>query len=299
MSKVWIRSVGLLALAVTAAACDITVGAFEFKVREEKRFTVSGPARVNLSTFDGSVEIRGWDRPEVLVEVEKQAPDQATADLIKVGSRQEGNSITIDIPQPSGFTNRNWHQTPSASLVVSMPLNADLVVRSGDGSVSIRRVSGTFDIKTEDGSIAIDEHKGDVVARTGDGSVRLKDIDGAVDAETGDGSIAVDGVLRRVRLETNDGSITFTARQGSRMDTDWTMSTGDGSMRAELPKGFGAEVDAESGDGRVHVEGVSTREGERSGEDHEERRSVRGTIGTGGKLLKLRSGDGSITVRLW
>jgi len=103
-----------------------------------------------------------------------------------------------------------------------------------------------------------------------------------------------------VRLETNDGSITFTARQGSRMDADWMMSTGDGSLRAELPKGFGADVDAESGDGRVYVEGVSKRDGERSGDDSErERRSVRGTIGAGGKLLKLRSGDGSITVQVW
>jgi DUF4097 and DUF4098 domain-containing protein YvlB len=299
MPRLWIRSVGLLALAVSAAACDVTVGAFEYKVREEKRFTLSGPARVNLSTFDGSIEIRGWDRQDVLVEVQKQAPDQATADQITVNSKQDGNTVTVDIPQPSAFRNRGWHQTPSASLIVSLPLNADLVVRSGDGSVSIRRVSGTFDVRTEDGSIAIDEHKGDLMVRTGDGSVRIKDVDGAIDAETGDGSIAVDGVVRRARLQTNDGSITFTAREGSRMDADWSMSTGDGSLRAELPKGFGAEVDAESGDGRVYVEGVSKRDDGRRGDEEREHRSVRGTLGAGGKLLRLRSGDGSITVQVW
>lgn len=300
MPKVWGR-VGLLALAVTAVACDITVGAFEFKVREEKRFTVSGPARVNLSTFDGSIEIRGWDRQEVLVEVEKQAPDQATADQIKVDSRQDGNAITIDVPQPSGFLNRHWNRSPSASLVVSMPPNADLVVRSGDGSIAIRRVSGRLDIRTDDGSIAIEGHQGDLVARTGDGSVRIKDAAGPIDVETGDGSITVDGVLSRVRLETNDGSISCSARQGSRMDGDWLITTGDGSVRAELPKAFAAEVDAESGDGRVYVEGVSPRQDERAdGEhDHESRRSVRGALAGGGKLLKLRSGDGSITVQVW
>lgn len=299
MSKVWTRSVCLLALAVAAAACDITVGAFEYKVREEKRFAVKGTARVNLATFDGSVEIRGWDRPEVVVEVEKQAPDQATADRIKVESKQDGDAITVNVPRPSGFEAGNWRQSPSASLIVSVPLHTDLVVRSGDGSVSIRRVTGSSDVRTEDGSIRLDEPKGAVLARTGDGSVRISDIDGTVDAETGDGSITVDGVLRSVRLDTNDGSIQFTARQGSRMDTDWALTTGDGSLRAELPKGFGADIDAESGDGRVYVEGLSKKDDSSSGRDGHERRSARGTIGTGGKALKLRSGDGSITVQVW
>ena len=89
MSKVWIRSVGLLALAVMAAACDITVGAFEFKVREEKRFTVSGPARVNLSTFDGSIEVRSWDRPDVLVVIEKMAADKGAAERIEGARRAD------------------------------------------------------------------------------------------------------------------------------------------------------------------------------------------------------------------
>jgi hypothetical protein len=41
--------------------------------REEKRFPVSGRPDLSLSTFDGSVEIRAWDRPEILVVIEKRA----------------------------------------------------------------------------------------------------------------------------------------------------------------------------------------------------------------------------------
>lgn len=295
--------VGVAALAVAASACDVTVGAIEYKVREEKRFPVTGTARVNLSTFDGSIEIRGWDRPEVLIEVEKQAPDQATADSIKVEARQEGGVVTVTIPQPAQVRSGSWRNTPSARIIASVPLQTELVVRSGDGSVTLRRVKGNLDIRTEDGSIRVDDAKGVLVLRTGDGSVGVRDVDGTVDVETGDGSITLDGVVKGVRLDTNDGSIRFTARNGSAVESDWTMTTGDGSVRGELPKNLNAEIDAESRSGRVYVEGLSrTADRDPRDDDREtrrERRSARGQLGTGGKLVKLRTGDGSINVQVW
>jgi DUF4097 and DUF4098 domain-containing protein YvlB len=299
-----VRAAAVTLLAAGAAACDITLGAHEYRVREEKKFAVTGAARVNLSTFDGSVEIRGWDRPEVLIEIEKVGPDQGAADAITVAAKQEGGVITIDIPRPPGLsTDGHWRTSPGASIIASVPLQADLVVRSGDGSVQVRRVDGTFDLRTEDGSVKLVDVKGRLLVRTGDGSIRGDGLEGSVDAETGDGSVVLDGALKGVRIDTNDGSIQLTARDGSRMADDWLLSTGDGSIRAELPKGFAAEVDAESGDGRVHVEGLTkdegrdTRDGERT--ERRARRSARGTLGDGGKTLKLRSGDGSITVQVW
>ena len=61
----------LIAAAAAVTACDITVGAADYSVREEKKFTVTGPGQIALSTFDGSIQVRGWDRNEVAVEVEK------------------------------------------------------------------------------------------------------------------------------------------------------------------------------------------------------------------------------------
>ncbi len=298
------RAAAVTVLAVGAAACDITLGAHEYRVREEKTFAVAGAARVNLATFDGSVEIRGWDRPEVLIEIEKFGPDQAVTDTIKVEAKQQGGVITIDIPRPTGLsTDGHWRSSPGASIIASVPLQADLVVRSGDGSVQVRRVSGTFDLRTEDGSVKLDEVKGAVTVRTGDGSIRGDDLEGTVDAETGDGSVVLDGALKGVRIDTNDGSIQLRARDGSGMAADWLLTTGDGSIRAELPKGFAALVDAESGDGRVYVEGLTKDEDRGSGDEdragRRARRSAHGTIGAGGRTLKLRSGDGSITVQVW
>src|SRR5262249_38197831 len=72
-------SVGLLVFVSTVACVDI-VGADirnNYVEREEKTFTTSGKPDVVVATFDGSIEIRPWSRPEVHVVIEKRGVDKA------------------------------------------------------------------------------------------------------------------------------------------------------------------------------------------------------------------------------
>jgi len=292
-------AVSLAVLATALAGCDVTLGATQFSAREEKKFTVTGAPLVELSTFDGSIEVRGWDKPEVLVEVEKHGNTQAVADKIQVKATQSGNTITIDIPRVASTSHITFGRSPGASLVVSVPRQSSLKLDSGDGSVIVRRVNGKIAIHTGDGSVHVAEAAGDLLVRTGDGSVEATEIDGQVDVETHDGGITIEGVLRSVRADSGDGSIRLTARKGSVMDADWAATTGDGSIELRVPDGFGAEIDARSNDGRVRVDGLGGRDGERAQGESRDRSSAQGRIGAGGKVLKLRTGDGSISVTNW
>lgn len=292
-------AVGVAALAATLAGCDVTVGAAQFSTTEEKKFSVTGTPQLDLSTFDGSIEVRGWDRPDVVVEIERRGQNQAAVDTIKVKATQSGNTITIDVPKPATINHVFFGQSPSASLVVSVPMQAILKLDSGDGSVTIRRVNGKISVRTDDGSVRITEAKGEIVVQTGDGSIQAAEIDGRVDLETRDGSIVIDGVLHAVRADSGDGSIKLTAQKGSAMDTDWAATTGDGSIDVRVPDGFGAEVDAKSNDGRVRIEKMAGQDRERARDEDRDQSSSRGKIGDGGKLLKLRSGSGSISVKSW
>jgi len=296
-----VRVVMFVAAVTMAAACDISIGAAEYSVREEKKFAVTGPTRLALTTFDGSIGVRGWDKNEVLVEVEKRGPDQATVDRIQVKATQNGDTITLDVEKPSPLTTTGFQRSPSASLIVTVPLQTAITARSGDGSITIRRVNGKVDLNTEDGSVRIEDVKGDLAVRTGDGSVHARQIDGHVTISTGDGSVGVDGVLAGLELETRDGSIEVTARTGSVVESGWSVTTGDGSIRLEVPEGFNADLDAQSADGRVRVDKLADQApstGEREERDRD-RSSARGKLGAGGKPLKLRSGSGSITVKNW
>lgn len=293
-----VQFAGLAVAALALAACDITTGASEYSVREEKTFTVSGAPTIALSTFDGSIEVRGWDRDEVVVEVEKVGPDQATAERIQVMATRSGSAITIDVRKPSPLKTTGLRRAPSANLVVSVPLESAIVARSGDGSISIRRVTGALDLDTEDGSVRITEVSGALIARTGDGDVIGQKLDGRAEIRTGDGVVGLDGVFTALAVETRDGAVEVTARRGSRTDGDWDVTTGDGDIRIEVPEGFGAEVDARTGDGRVRIDSVTKAGGEHR-DDHDDSDSAAGRLGVGGRPMRLRTSSGSITVKLW
>lgn len=295
----WLSMVVIGLVPMAAAACDVTLGGPEFSVREEKTFTVTGPAQLTLQTWDGSIEVRGWDRNEVRIEVEKRGADQAAVDLIKVKTGQAGNAITVEIPKPSPMETGGLRRSSSARLIVSAPLKTSLVARSGDGSIKIRRIAGTVDLDTDDGSISLDEVSGELKVRTGDGSIAGSDLGGHVAVKTGDGSIDLMGVLAGLTVETHDGSVEIVARRGSRPDRPWEITTGDGSIAMSVPEDFAAEIDAHSGDGRVIVEqgGSSASRDRKNKDDDSERSSVKASIGSGGQPVRLRTGSGRITVK--
>lgn len=265
-----------LATALLGAGCIDIVGADmgRYVEREDKRFAVSGRPEIAVSTFDGSIEVRPWDRPDVEVVVEKHAASKESAASIVVDAQQSGNKITVDVraPHTSGFS---FHIGRSAKLIVSMPAAGDLAARSGDGSIDVERIAGTVDL------------------HSGDGSIRARALKGDVSVTSGDGSIRIDGAFGALRAHTGDGSITVLAADGARASKDWDITTGDGSVTLELPKAFGAELDAHTGDGRIHLEDVTVA----NVTGRLDRRSLKGRIGDGGAALRIRTGDGSITLR--
>jgi hypothetical protein len=287
-----------VAVLLSGPACvDIIAGDLgKFVDRQEKRFPTNGKPDVDLSTFDGAIEIRSWNRPEVLVVIEKRGRDKAETDTIEVNAEQNGNRVTVDARVPYGTAGWgiSWHDSwRSARLIVSLPPASNILASSGDGSIDIERVSGTIDLRSGDGSIHARDLTGDLKAHTGDGSIKLTDVDGSLDIDTGDGSVVVSGKLTTVRVRTDDGSVTVQAAPASAAAADWTITTGDGSVTLALPDGFGGELDAHTGDGGIHLQGISvSNTSGRNGKN-----TFRGTIGSGGRALRLRTGDGSITLR--
>lgn len=264
-------------------------------VRQEKRFTVSGTPVVHVTTFDGAIEIQAWDRPDVLVEIEKRGPTKEAVEALEVKTSQDGNTIELEVKKPAGqsFTGIGFHMSASAKLIVSVPRKTDIRARSGDGAIHISHVGGKVEVHTGDGSIRAEDVSGELTLTTGDGSVTVDGAEGRLALETGDGSVNVTGKLSGVRLHTGDGSIVYRSQPGAAMEEDWDISTGDGTVSLYLPPEFGAELDAHTGDGTIRNDlNVSSAESEEPN-----RRTVKGRLGSGGKQLRIRTGDGSIRLR--
>lgn len=274
--------------------CVVDVDSQGQIVRDEKRFEVSGVPDLRVSTFDGAIEIRSWDKADVHVEIEKRGATKEAVDALEIETSQDANRIVVEVKQPRGesFTGMGFHRSASARLIVSVPERCDLSARTGDGSIRVDRVSGRIELGTGDGAIRASEVSGKLKMHTGDGSINVDGAQGSLDLETGDGGVSVAGKLAELRMHTGDGSIAYRAERGSSMGDDWTISTGDGTVSLYLPDDFGAEIDAHTGDGTVTNELKLT-----SASTGEDRRTVRGRLGSGGRLLRIRTGDGSIRLR--
>lgn len=305
-AHVFARVGGLAVLIATSGCIDIAGADLKYVEREEKHFTTTGKPDVALSTFDGAIEVRPWDKPEVQVVVEKRGRDQSAISTIDVRAEQSGDRITVDVraqKHDDRGLHLRWFVPRSAKLIVSLPASANVSARSGDGSIDIERISGKVDLQSGDGRIRGRDLGGDVTAHTGDGSIKLDGVTGALNVDTGDGSIVVTGKLTAVRARTGDGSVTVRAESGSAATSDWDITTGDGSVTLELPEPFNGELDAHTGDGGIRLHDVTlspvpgTDLPAHPRGDPSAKNTVRGRLGTGGSVVRVRTGDGSITVR--
>lgn len=266
-----------LAALLAAPGCVDIVGADfnRYVERDTKHFSVAGKPDLAVSTFDGAIEIRPWDKPDVEVVIEKRGASKDDVSEIEVHAEQNGNRIEVSVLQPRRNGGFNLFHNRSAKLIVSVPASSDVAAKSGDGAIDIERVAGHVQL------------------RSGDGSIHGRMLGGDVEVNTGDGSVALDGKLTSVRVHTGDGRVTVRADRGSSPGADWDITTGDGSVTLEMPDDFGAELDAHTGDGGIRMQDVTVTNV--TGEIR--KNTVRGRIGAGGKALRVRTGDGSITLK--
>ena len=296
----------LFAAVSLVAACEVNLNTEGLSARETKTFKVTGLPDVVLDTFDGAIELHSWDRPEVEVEVEKRAMEQALLDEIKIETGQQGNRITVKVTGPRRSEFRGitvgMHISPTARLRVAVPRNSNVQALSHDGSIRAEAIDGKLVLTTDDGSVTGTRLGGEIQIRSGDGSIRLDHVTGKLDLETTDGSIGLEASPSVLRARTGDGTIRAQIDSDTVMADNWDLTTSDGSVLLTLPGQFNAEIDAETNDGSVRsdhpslADNFERRQGEDSDERRERRRTLRAKMGDGGKVLRIRSGDGSIRI---
>ena len=234
----------------------------KFSNQETKSFPVSGTPRVSITTFDGPVTVRGWDKPEVSYTATKRANDEESLKQITIKTEQQGQTISINA------INENA-DTGSVFLEVQVPRNSSLHVTSGDGPLTLDGVSGDITLRSGDGPISVNNSGGQLHVTTGDGPIQINKFDGQVDARTGDGPIALDGNFNALSARTGEGEISLTVPAGS----SFTIET-------NAPEGISQE-------GFEVAEDITPSP-----------RVKRWKVGNGGRVFVLRTGgEGKVLLR--
>jgi DUF4097 and DUF4098 domain-containing protein YvlB len=254
-----------------------------------KTYSVSGKPAVHIQTNDGAVRVTTWDGKQIEARIETVGWRIDDSE-VRIIERQTGDRLDLEARVP----NVNWNlgfNRRSLRIELRIPREADLNVRTGDGSVETDNNAGIVDIHTGDGHIRISRVKGDVRLSTGDGHIQGTGLDGQLDASSGDGNIQVEGRFDTLNVKTNDGAIDARALKGSRISSSWNFRTGDGAITLRLPDNFQADLDAHTGDGRIDTDFPIATSG-RTG-----RSELRGKLNGGGPALTARTGDGSIHIQ--
>jgi hypothetical protein len=256
-----------------------------------QNFDVAAGGRLDVRVADADVRILpGGDRG-VEVTTFLSASDSAWGreryDEMAFEAHQSGTTVVVSAREPRhrnhGWSRRSWFRVLTE---IRVPLRFDVAVNTGDGDVSVGTLTGSLDVRTSDGDIDLADVQGPAVAlHTSDGDI----ITGAlrtttVVLETSDGDIDVGSAGGDVRVRTSDGDVDIALAGAGPV----TITTGDGDVRVSVPPGFAASVDLTGEDvdlaAPIQVTGRLSRG------------QIRGTLHGGGPEIRVRTGDGSVSL---
>ena len=269
-----------------------------------KTFNLERTAKLRVDTSDANIRVTACDCKSVVAQITTQGWTIG-ADGINIIDRQNGDQVEIEVRFPRQVFQMNWRNR-RVDIEIKVPREADLDLHTGDGNVDVQGVKGTILLQSGDGNLNLADLQGTLRANTGDGRINMRDVRGDLTLHTGDGRIeltGIDGVLRaetgdgRVRVsgrfdvldvKTGDGGIDAMATDGSKLDGNWRLNTGDGNLTLQVPATIAADVELRTNDGSIDFDMPVTVSG-RAG-----KKEIHGQINGGGKLLSLKTGDGSI-----
>ena len=229
-------------------------------------FPLSAGGRIMVETFNGGIEISGWDQNTVDISGTKYGPTQEMADSLDVSVDHTPGSVSIHVQRPS------MHRgNIGAKFVIKVPRTAVIDT-----------------LTTSNGGIRVTDGVGPARLRTSNGGIRVAGLSGGLEAHTSNGGITadLDQVDREVRLETSNGSIEV--RLPDRIREGVRAHTSNGGITVRLPEGLDARVSAHTSNAHVTSDFDVRMQGEIA------RNRMEGVIGKGGPLLDLSSSNGSI-----
>jgi hypothetical protein len=280
-----VLTAGLLCL----TACEADFGDFERVSRNfHYNYPLAAAGRVEVETFNGSVEISSWERAEVDISGTKFGPSAQAADAIDVGVNHTPDSVLIRVSRPS-----NIRGSRGASFVIKVPQGAvlDRVITS-NGSIRTIGGQGPARLRTSNASVRVNGLHGSLDVQSSNGSLDLLDIDGGVTGYTSNSRIRVERARGSagspVRLETSNGGVDVRLDEGSLADL--RVTTSNASITVRLGGEPSARLVARTSNGSIQSDFSLRTRGEIG------KNRLEGELGSGGPLIDLATSNGRINL---
>ncbi len=197
----------------------------------EKMFTVSSPARLNLSNIRGSVEIHPGEDGAIQVTAIKQ-PHTGDEKRTEIEIAQDADGT---VKAATRFPDGGWNW-----LFGSHPCEVDYVVKAPrQCSLKLKGVSNTVLAEGFEGAVSVNSVSGEIALRDLTGPVRIHTVSGDADGERIAGSLDLETV-------SGDAALKESALSSIKANT----VSGDMQIRTSLTEG---PYDFKSVSGDVHL----------------------------------------------
>jgi len=171
-------------------------------------YPLKAGGRLEVDTFNGAVEISGWDQSTVDISGTKYGSTQDSADSIRVNVDHSTDSILIRAVRSLE------HRNQSVRFTIMVPRDVVLDrINTSNGAIRVKEVGGPARLNTSNGKIQAEEIRGPINASTSNGSIDislLPDYQGDLHANTSNGGITVRASTEpnaRLSARTSNGSV--------------------------------------------------------------------------------------------
>lgn len=255
-------------------------------------FELKAPAGglLRVRNANGRIELIGEDRKDVAVAAAKRARAESEEeaerllDSIRVVCSESAEALELEVEVP-----RKWNRHGHVNLELRVPRGLRTQCESVNGKVAVCGMRASVGARSSNGAVSVEDVVGDVEVYTANNKVSCTCTCGALVARSSNGKIEVGEHRGSLDASTSNGLIR--ASIGALGPEGVRLATSNGRIVLDLPDEVDADVDVRVDNGIIRNE-RDLREATRATDGR-----VRGTLGRGGVPIKLRTSNGSISLR--
>ena len=244
-----------------------------------------------IHNANGKTRILGEDRDDIEILIERRARAEtveAAEDLldeIEVTTEEIAGGLEVEVVAPS-----RWKRHGSANLVVRAPRDIEVSVVAANGRVHLEGLRSSIHARSSNGPVSISDVVGDVEVFTSNAKVRCNCTCGNLKARSSNSKIHLEEHSGSVDASTSNGVIHVALSQIGRKGV--VLATSNGRILLELPAGVDGDLDVRVDNGVIRngLEIDQAPADERIGR-------LRGRLGRGGVPIKLRTSNGTVSLR--
>lgn len=257
--------------------------------RETQQLAAPKGRVIRVNNSNGLTRITGEDRADIEVAAHKIARAESSdaaerlLEEIRLVFHDTGDSLDLEVEVP-----RKWNRRGTANLCIKLPRGMEVWVAAVNGRVDVEGIRGLVHARSTNGSAKVSDVIGDVEIGTTNAKVSCSCIRGKLMARSSNGKIEIDQHRGSVDASTSNGLIHASLEEIGAEGVQ--LATSNGRIVLDLPEHVDADVD-------IRVDnGVIRNDRELCHKGRETNGRVAGRLGLGGKLIKLRTSNGSISM---